>query len=66
MTNPTTVDVTEAAAKETPLRKKARKGTTAVFVIAGVLLLVDDQVRRFSRKKRVKVTVADAPESTES
>jgi len=61
--NEQTIDITEAAANESETRKKMKKGVTVVFIAAGVILLIDDQIKRFSRRKRVAVTVADQPAS---
>lgn len=60
------IDITDALRKETPVRSKARKGAYGTILIAGSLLLVDDLVKRFSSKKRVKVSVADVPQTDES
>lgn len=58
-----TFDVTDLPAKETPARTKVRKLATTVTVVTGALLLIEDQIRRFSRRKKVTVAVEDKPES---
>ena len=59
-----TTDLTEATPTLNPdTRKKIQKGTTIALGAVAVLLLVDDQVKRFKRRKTVKLTVVDKPDT---
>ena len=59
-----TTDLTEATPTLEPAtRAKIKKGTTIALGAVAVLLLVDDQVKKLKRRKAVKLTVADKPET---
>lgn len=64
MDNDTTVvDLTTPASKQTPLRQKLEKALVVTAVASAAILVLNDQVKRFSRKKHVAVVVADKDES---
>lgn len=53
-----TTDLTEAAPSFDPdTREKIKKGATIALGAVAVLLVIDDQVKRFKRRKAVKLTV---------
>lgn len=64
MSEQNTTDLTEATPTLEPsTRKKIKKGTTIALGAVAVLLLVDDQVKRFKSRKSVKLTVVDKPDT---
>lgn len=55
-----THDLTEAVPTLEPeTRQAVKKWTTIGITAAGLLLLADDAVKRFKRRKNVTVTVTD-------
>lgn len=57
-----TADITDALTPENPqTRKKVRNTAAAIILVVGVGLLIDDQVKKFTSRKRVRVTVEDQP-----
>ena len=64
MSEQNTTDLTESVPTLEPdTRKKIQKGTTIALGAVAVLLLVDDQVKRFKRRKTVKVVVEEKPDT---
>lgn len=59
-----TTDLTEATPTLEPeTREKIKKGATVALGAVAVLLLIDDQVKKFKRRKAVKLTVEDKSET---
>jgi len=65
MDNETTVhDITDSLPTlETETRSNVKKWATIGAIATAALLVADDQVKRFRRRKNVKVVVTDNPES---
>lgn len=62
--NEQTFDITEPIPTLEPeTRTKVKKMVFIGIAAVGILLLIDDQVKKFKTKKSVEVTVTDLPSS---
>lgn len=61
---PTSIDVTENLPTiPDPIRSKMKKGVAIAVLAAGVILLIDDQIKKVKDRKTITVAVTDTPEN---
>jgi hypothetical protein len=58
-----TSDITAALTPEPETREKMRKVAYIGIIALGAYLLIDDQIKKLSERKKVTLTVVDKPES---